>query len=80
MCQEYATRGAYAYVSMIQREERKNKVLMPYPKVFQKWREWGGRRGDDLEVFFLGGEDLEVFMCGGGGVWCHNDVTSRWRH
>ena len=24
--QEYAKRGAYAYVSMIQREERKNKV------------------------------------------------------
>lgn len=24
--EEYATRGAYAYVSMIQREERKNKA------------------------------------------------------
>ena len=54
MCQEYATRGAYAYVSMIQREERKNKVLMPYPKVFQKGREWGGRRGKKWEFFSLG--------------------------
>lgn len=71
MCQEYATRGAYAYVSMIQREERKNKVLMPYPKVFQKGREWGGRRGEDLEVFVCA---MFFFLA------CHNDVTSRWRH
>ena len=80
MCQEYATRGAYAYVSMIQREERKNKVLMPYPKVFQKGREWGGEKGrrKNGEFFFSGGEDLEVFMC--AMVWCHIDVTSRWRH
>lgn len=77
MCQEYATRGAYAYVSMIQREERKNKVLMPYPKVFQKGG-MGGEKGEKMGVFFSGGEDLEVFMC--AMVWCHIDVTSRWRH
>ena len=54
MCQEYATRGAYAYVSMIQREERKNKVLMPYPKVFQKGGDGGGEGGKNGSFFLWG--------------------------
>lgn len=38
----------------------------------------GGEKGEKMGVFFSGGEDLEVFMC--AMVWCHIDVTSRWRH
>ena len=33
LAKEYATKGAYAYVSMIQREERKNKVSRAAGKV-----------------------------------------------
>ena len=40
--QEYAKRGAYAYVSMIQREERKNKV---------HGRSWVLRDGQTLQKY-----------------------------
>ena len=48
MCQEYATRGAYAYVSMIQREERKNKAYRKFGE-----REGGGEGEKRDKYFFL---------------------------
>eukprot|EP00913_Durusdinium_trenchii_P001857 g1720.t1 len=59
-CQEYAKRGAYAYVSMIQREERKNKVET---LTHQKWS--GSEIVDEMGNVVSGGLSSTGIMSAG---------------
>ncbi|CAK9004906.1 Isocitrate lyase (ICL) (Isocitrase) (Isocitratsysase) [Durusdinium trenchii] len=73
---EYAKRGAYAYVSMIQREERKNKVET---LTHQKWS--GSEIVDEMGNVVSGGLSSTGWLtrCTGIGISSEGLQKERWR-